>query len=393
MAIKSDNTAAGDPTHLDQLADAAMARGDLSQAQTLLEQLVAINPGAQGWLKLASIRAAQGELQHALAAIHKSLALMPLDFTALLSKASLLERLGVAGSGEAFGRALAQKPKGTLAPAMARATAHAEQAYAAHVEAHDLNLANTLSGISAAATPEEERRIARFRTNTVRKTHVYHCEPSHFHFPGLVEREFHDRAAFPWLEEIEAATDVIAAELATAIAAEKAELVPYIRYADHEPLMQWATLNNNRDWTAIHLSQYGRTIEANAQHCPRTVEILSRLPQPRITGCSPNAVFSLLAPGTAIPPHSGVSNTRLLCHLPLIVPAGCWFRVGGETRKWERGRGFVFDDTIEHEAANTSSELRVVLIFDVWHPGLSNREREAVRQVMEADAEGAALAL
>ena len=51
----------------------------------------------------------------------------------------------------------------------------------------------------------------------------------------------------------------------------------------------------------------------------------------------------------------------------------------------------MFDDTIEHEAANPSDQLRVVFIFDVWHPGLGEVEREAVRQVIgtEGGAEGA----
>ena len=121
--------------------------------------------------------------------------------------------------------------------------------------------------------------------------------------------------------------------------------------------------------------------------------LLQTLPQPDIGGCSPNAMFSLLAPRTSIPPHNGVSNTRLVCHLPLIVPAGCWFRVGAETRYWERGKAFVFDDTIEHEAANPSDELRVVLIIDIWHPGLSETERNAARILLEASVEDAALAL
>jgi aspartyl/asparaginyl beta-hydroxylase (cupin superfamily) len=102
------------------------------------------------------------------------------------------------------------------------------------------------------------------------------------------------------------------------------------------------------------------------------------VPQPDVPGASPNAMFSLLVPNTVIPPHVGISNARLVCHLPLVVPDGCWFRVGGETRAWKRGEAFVFDDTIEHEAANPSDELRVVLIFDVWHPDLSPVEREAV---------------
>ena len=93
-------------------------------------------------------------------------------------------------------------------------------------------------------------------------------------------------------------------------------------------------------------------------------------------------MFSLLAPRTRIPPHTGVANTRLVCHLPLIVPERCWFRVGAETREWEVGKAFVFDDTIEHEAANDSDRLRVVFIFDVWHPGLSEAERDTVAAIM-----------
>jgi aspartyl/asparaginyl beta-hydroxylase (cupin superfamily) len=95
-------------------------------------------------------------------------------------------------------------------------------------------------------------------------------------------------------------------------------------------------------------------------------------------------MFSLLAPNTAIPPHVGVNNARLVCHLPLIVPEGCWFRVGGETRLWERGEVLVFDDTIEHEAMNPTDELRVVLIFDVWRPELQPVERQAIAAAIEA---------
>ena len=70
-------------------------------------------------------------------------------------------------------------------------------------------------------------------------------------------------------------------------------------------------------------------------------------------------------------------NTRLICHLPLIVPPGCGFRVGNETREWEEGKLLIFDDTIEHEAWNESDQDRVVLIFDIWRPELS--EADAAR--------------
>ena len=101
-------------------------------------------------------------------------------------------------------------------------------------------------------------------------------------------------------------------------------------------------------------------------------------------GASPNAMFSLLAPRTRIPPHTGVANTRLVCHLPLIVPADCGFRCGETIREWRVGEAFVFDDTIEHEAWNDSDQLRVVLIIDLWAPALGRRERDAVAAVIGA---------
>jgi len=43
----------------------------------------------------------------------------------------------------------------------------------------------------------------------------------------------------------------------------------------------------------------------------------------------------------------------------------------------------VFDDTFEHEAWNRSEQTRVVLIFDIWNPYLTDVEREAMRIVVE----------
>ena len=81
----------------------------------------------------------------------------------------------------------------------------------------------------------------------------------------------------------------------------------------------------------------------------------------------------MLKAGAHIPPHTGVTNTRAIIHLPLVVPPGCEFRVGGETRAWREVEAFAVDDTIEHEADDRSEKSRLVLIFDVWKPHLSDR--------------------
>src|SRR4249919_1947 len=372
-------------------ADRAAAMGELARAIELLEQAGAADPGQpQLWLKLAALRRASGQPAKALEAVNRALSLAELDFIALTMKASLIEKLSPDHAGQAWANALAQRPAGDIPPQLAEALARGEAIRDRWIADREARLERVTGPIVKDAEADEAARIARFQSNVLRKTRVFHSEPTHFAFPGLVEREFHPRDEHPWLPALEAATETIAAELATVMSAERAELVPYIQYEQHQAMAQWRELNQSRDWTAIHLIQSGKRIEANARHCPGTTALLDTLPQPDIPGAGPNAMFSLLAPNTTIPPHVGVNNTRLVCHLPLIVPDGCWFRVGAETRSWERGKAFLFDDTIEHEAANPSDQLRVVFIFDVWNPALSKVEREAIRQVIgtEGGAEG-----
>jgi aspartyl/asparaginyl beta-hydroxylase (cupin superfamily) len=95
-------------------------------------------------------------------------------------------------------------------------------------------------------------------------------------------------------------------------------------------------------------------------------------------------MFSILQPHTHIPAHNGVANFRLLCHLPLIVPEGCRFRVGSRHLSWRLGEAFVFDDTIEHEAWNDGDQMRTVMIFDIWHPQLTADERDFITRSLTA---------
>jgi len=77
-------------------------------------------------------------------------------------------------------------------------------------------------------------------------------------------------------------------------------------------------------------------------------------------------------------------NTRLICHLPLIVPPDCRLRVGNEVRLVEAGKMLIFDDSIEHEAWNDSDETRVILLFEIWRPELDAGERHALTAMFEA---------
>ena len=137
------------------------------------------------------------------------------------------------------------------------------------------------------------------------------------------------------------------------------------------PVNQWKDLNKSDAWAARFLLKHGVRDEAMCALCPNTAAVLDRMPLFDLPGRGPTAFFSLLKPRTVIPPHTGATNVRSIIHLPLIVPEGCWFRVGEETRHWERGKAWVFDDSVEHEAVNPSDRLRVIVIFDMWHPALT----------------------
>ena len=59
-------------------------------------------------------------------------------------------------------------------------------------------------------------------------------------------------------------------------------------------------------------------------------------------------------------------------------------RVGAETRAWREGEALIFDDSIEHEAWNRSNRTRVILLFEIWRPELSDDERASLTALFEA---------
>jgi aspartyl/asparaginyl beta-hydroxylase (cupin superfamily) len=212
---------------------------------------------------------------------------------------------------------------------------------------------------------------------------VYFQQPTAYFFPGLPQIQFYEREQFDWVAAVEAAADDMRAEL-EAVLQEEGLFRPYLQSREDRPSYDFHGLLDNPAWSTLYLWENGGPVDKNVARFPRTFAAMQEVPLPHITTRAPSILFSLLKPGARIEAHHGMINTRLICHLPLIVPEGCGFRVGNETRLWEPGKLLIFDDTIEHEAWNDSSEDRVVLIFDIWRPELSEDERRAVAAIFEA---------
>jgi aspartyl/asparaginyl beta-hydroxylase (cupin superfamily) len=171
---------------------------------------------------------------------------------------------------------------------------------------------------------------------------------------------FFDRSAMPWIELLESSWESVRDEVLL-LQQDMEGFVPYVANPPGTPLNQWAELDHNGDWGAFFLWRHGVRYNDNCDRLPKTTALVERTPLLQLAGRGPNVFVSRLAPNTRIPPHNGVTNARATVHLPLVVPTGCGFRVGGETREWIPGTAWAFDDTIDHEAWNTSAEPRLIL--------------------------------
>lgn len=213
------------------------------------------------------------------------------------------------------------------------------------------------------------------------KTQPYPQKPTSFFYPRLAPIPFFDTGQWDWARRLEAAAPAIRTEL-YALLADEADFQPYVQADPSRPNRGHALLDDPR-WSALHLWQGGKIVADHARRCPVTMSVLDEMPMPRIASRSPMALFSMLRPRTHIPPHTGMLNTRLICHLPLVVPEGCSLRVGSETRTVQTFKPLLFDDSIEHEAWNRSDDIRVVLLFEIWRPELDATERSLLTKMFE----------
>ena len=377
------------PNHvpvLTALGQYAFRTGELAAAGRALQRVVELDGSdCQQWVNLAIACRHAGDDEAEERAIQGALRTDPGDLLALILRANQLERRGkMQQAAKAYTAVLAASPPlerldPKLRPAVTQAMAFKDT--------FDRQFGEFLNRqLELAFKQCGDENLGRFQQSfdiMIGRQKRFSPQPAVYYYPQLAPVEFYDRAALPWLDSVEAATDAIRQEFIDILHAEQG-FTPYLSYPDDVPNHQFAALNNSPNWSAFHIYENGALVDANAPRCPVTIEVLAGCPQPLQAGRTPTAMFSLLKPGTHIPPHTGVTNARLVTHLPLIIPPGCGFRVGNDTRTWIPGKAWVFDDTIEHEAWNRSDQLRVVLIFDVWHPDLTAAERFMISEMARA---------
>ncbi len=375
VSIQPDHVAG-----LTQLGQAAYSQGDFEAAQVAFKRVVAADGRSpRQWINLAMACNQRRDDSGEESALFKALSIDPYDVSALLLRGNQQERQGKTSlAASSYGAAAALAPPAErLSPELRAALGHA----CTFLDQYNRSLATFLDQqLEPHVRACGNAALDRFKLSVdilVGRQRRFEPQPMRYFMPQLPVIEFFDRSSFPWLDAVEAAWEPIRDEFMAVFRADEG-FVPYITYGSDQPAAQWAELNHSPRWSAFHLVKEGQRVAENASRCPLTMAAWEQTPWPDQPGRTPVAMYSLLKSRTRIPPHVGASNCRLVTHLPLIVPPGCSFRVGNQTRQWVPGKAWVFDDTIEHEAWNDSDQLRVVLIFDTWHPMLDAQERRMI---------------
>lgn len=373
----------------------ATQRQDFAAAVGYHQRACAVDANdTSNWFNLAMAHYGTGDLRAALEALDATLLRHPDLLEAQLYRALMLEQM--------------QRPE-DAARAYLRAVRFAETHFDARTMAPDLkaflnhaldvvrqfldaqigrSLADLVSAHGAAAVARLTKAGEIFSGKRPPEFAHPKWRPGLFYVPDLPVRTFFEREEFEWTERVEAATDMVRAELMHLLG-EGGGFAPYVDHPEgSHGARVFRDINKSTNWTSFHFFRHGQRIEENCARCPGTAALLESIDLQRVPGYGPEAMFSVLRPHSRIPPHYGAVNGRLVVHLPLIVPPDCGaLSVVGEARGWTEGRLMMFDDSFEHEAWNDSDQTRIVLIFDTWNPHLTPVERQAFARVLSTAQE------
>lgn len=353
-------------------AIAALRRGDGTHARATLALMADPPP-----MLMAQACNRAGDWDGEAAALRRILDDAPRDLPALLAMGRNALQRGDERAASSWHRTALAQAALTGAPAQLQPLLQQAQASVAQAgKRFEDHLGATIADLPRLP------RIAHATDLLLGKSEIYLQQPSMFYFPDLPQRAFYERDELDWIAPVETMTEAIVTEL-EAVLAGGADFAPYVQASPDRPAPN-NPLRDDPSWGAFYFWRSGAPVAENAARCPAVMAALDLAPMPVIAGRSPMALWSLLKPGTHIKPHHGLLNTRLICHLPLIVPDGCALRVGAHTRAWRPGEMLIFDDSIEHEAWNRGHVTRVILLFEIWRPEITTDEREALARLFQA---------
>jgi aspartyl/asparaginyl beta-hydroxylase (cupin superfamily) len=210
------------------------------------------------------------------------------------------------------------------------------------------------------------KSLSVFRKKTPLATDVTSAElqrPWMPKWPKLLAKPFHDPNDFPWIKTLEQNKHIIQEEFEALLESEQFGVAKYI----DEGKDNWKTFFFFLDY---------KKVEENCQKCPRTTELLEKLPINKGHIC-----FSAIEPHTEIPPHVGPTNTMLVAHLGLKNCDNAFVNVANHVQYYKEGEFLILDDSFVHFARNDSDKIRFTLMITFWHPQMNGLEKKFVNFV------------
>lgn len=349
------------PQHALDSAFASLAFGQINEAQDILRSAVKRQPQCySAWMMLGQIGEAMGDDRLAQRGFHRAI--------------TIAQGLGI------------WCDESSTPPSQLEAVLHALQCLRGIRRS---NLFDSYEMVRQqhgnAALKRVDRALSAYLKEISADPDSPHQRPRFFFFPDLPAGPYHAPALHPWAKQLENAFPDIRHEALTVLATD-GSFESYLRRASGAGIQDY--LRNSAgipSWEAFFFYRRGERYELHHQRCPITSQVLESIDLCRIDAEAPEICFSVLRPGTEILPHYGVTNLRLVMHLPLLIPPNCALRVlGGGEHHWQEGKTVLFDDTYRHEAWNRSDQSRVVLLMDCWNPYLTMPEREAMKLLLKA---------
>src|SRR5258706_10011014 len=232
----------------------ALSRGDARKAREAFERLVAAGlADASTCLGLAHACRSLEDRTGSLAAVDRALALDPGNWLALIFKGDHLAAEGDGRSASTYYlQAVNLAPRPEELPAVARgevlrARAACER-YAAQFESF-LSERLVASGFAEGQSP---RRFSPALDLLFRRRQIFVQQPRYFYYPELPQIQFYERAAFPWLDKVEAAAGEMREELLSVLQDENA-FTPYVEGDASRPPSDHTGMTNNPAWGACCL--------------------------------------------------------------------------------------------------------------------------------------------
>lgn len=385
------------PGHADAkrgLAWLARDRGDFDRALEILLELRAAQPRSPDIaLELAQTQAAAGQLALAEYTLQQQLAISPEQPPLWLLLGQVRAAMGNrTGSLKSWYQAIQRAQASGAWTSRETTPPELVDDVLAVIEATRIgrrellldSFADLRSEFGSARLSRVDRAIAAYLGELEARPRHPRQRPKFLFMPDLPQDPFVDPFRQPWAATLRDAYPSIRRE-ALELLAEETGFAPFLEFQPGARMDDYIGGDGAHPaWDAFFFYRHGQRFDANHSRCPVTSSVLDGIELCRIRDQAPEICFSLLRAGSHIKAHHGVTNTRLVMHLPLLVPAECALNlldVGAHA--WREGELMMFDDTFEHEAWNRSDSPRLILLMDCWNPDLSDVEKRALKQLVE----------